>query len=232
MDESESSATSLHADQAVKDFAEAFSMQSRLANRIWLALFGLVFVSIQVENKDESSGVTLKQLPFALGNVEASHFASIYIFLICALSIQFFSALAQSQVAYQFAHDSIDLIPDRARQRVFFNILTNPTLARVGPLGEKLADGGKLVKYSSAKMDRLVYSILRALSGIVFLGLPVICVLQGWLTMISANVGIVVLVCGTVFGAMSLVAFQRVVPSYAKNIKDVLVVLKSRANTD
>lgn len=51
-------------------------------------------------------------------------------------------------------------------------------------------------------------------------------------TMIEANVSIVIFVLGTVFGAMSLAAFQRVVPSYVRNINDVLAVLNTRSNID
>lgn len=232
MDKTKPSMASLHANQAVKDFVEAFSVQSRLANRVWLALFVLLFVNFQIGTKDLDSGLILKQLPFGLGKVETSDFAALYIFLTCALSIHFFSTLAQSQVAYKFAHDSIDIMEDRERQKVFFNILTSPTLARVGPLGEKMIDEGVSVKYSSVKLDKLIYSILRVSSGTIFLGLPVFCVLQGWFAMISANVGPIIFVLGTVFGIMSLAAFQRVVPSYISNIKGVLAVLAARSEID
>lgn len=155
------------ASPIVRDFAEGFSLQSKLANRTWIALVTIIIFNIQEATCRE--GVCKKELAFGFGTVDATNFDTLIYFIISIVTISFCALIVQMFRIYDMAHSRIDDMTDAKIQRPFFDMLTNPTFWRVGPLAIKIGTGGNeyLMKFS-----RSYYYVLRVSAGLLMLGIP------------------------------------------------------------
>lgn len=169
------------ASPAVKDLAEGFSTQSKIANRMWLTVSIVSFFILLPDSSIDDHGNRI--LPFNLGSTDVSTFNVLIFFILSIVTIAFCSARSQALIAYSFAHREIDQIEDekdRKQQRQFFDILTSPTLVRIGPIAVIMRQQTENVPILRKAVDKS-YVILKHLALIVFFGVPFLSVLYGWL---------------------------------------------------
>lgn len=163
------STTPVEAHQVVKDYASAFSIQSKLANRTWIVLLTLVIYSLQAQT---GTGIqSVKSLPFGFGVILSTHFDIAIYFLISIVTVSFCALFSQTLRIYDAAHLEIGRLENAGAQRRYFDSLSNPTLFRVGPLS--VAGASSRNKFVSGVFS-LYYLSLRGFSGLVMLGVPAI----------------------------------------------------------
>lgn len=167
----------------LKDLAESVSVQSRVANRYWLAFLAISFFVI---SKNEVSGGNVS-LPFDLGNVPGQYYSVVSFFMVCVMTIAFCSAYAQVHRVQNFAHEIMDEIapedmPFEHDSRDFFDFLRIPTVMRVSPLpqlaqGERQWFKNKNILSKKRLWFSLVYYIfVKTVAMLIYLGIPV-CIL-------------------------------------------------------
>ena len=157
----------VEAHQVVRGHASAFSAQSKLANRSWLVVLTLVVYSTQTATLVDNE--SLKKLPFGFGTAAATDFDVAIYFIISIATISFCALFAQTLRVYDAAHTEIGKLENVAKQRQFFDILTNPTLFRVGPLSlTNIATANNFIN----RVMRIYYLFLRGFAGIIMLGVP------------------------------------------------------------
>jgi hypothetical protein len=174
--------------QAVKDLAEGFSIQSKLTNRMWLAVVAvaiLILLPVDVHKNSE-----YRTLPFGFGEIDNQDFNIVSTFILSIISIAFCAARSQALIAYKFAHAEISKLgtDDYVRkQRRYFDILTSPTLVRVGPLSivlkENFPNVGKRVQF----IFSFIYLVIKILAIAVFLGVPVFAAVSGGISVLYDN---------------------------------------------
>lgn len=178
------------APEVVKDLAEAFSGQSKLSNRLWIALIAVTFVIILPVPLGNSpvplgnSGESYRELPFGFGHVESNDFDLISLVILAVLTIAFCQAHAQAIRAYRLAQKIINR-PELARTesmvsaRQFFDLLTIPSLTRVAPLAQLLLKSAQnLSRYRCLSFSALnwlasiYFLILKFVATLIIFGLP------------------------------------------------------------
>lgn len=200
----------------VRDLAEGFSEQSKLANRTWFVLFAIMVLVVVPDSSLDTSG--RKVLPFGFGAISRGLFDSVSLYVLCIVTISFCSARAQALIAYDLAHRRITDIQNQVvddklgsfplstiPQRRFFDIMTTATLVRTGPLGVLAKHTYQKWGYIN-KIASVYFIILKALAMIVFLGIPTAAVIFAWLELLeNAHVNLSFKVIGTMIWVITMI---------------------------
>lgn len=209
----------------VKVLIEGFSTQSKLSNRLWISLFFLIVV-VLIPTTEISSGPIDRKTIFGIGPLDKNWFDIVSFFVLIALSIAYCQAQAQAARGYAQAHSLINDLqskdPDEAaRQRLYLDLLSTPTLTRVGPLPVLLISiipnglKGSFVFVACA----IYYVCLKILSISVQVGLPLVAVFIGW-NKLHTNESFheIIRHSGTVCGAIACVGLLQIFLIEAFNI--------------
>lgn len=119
---------------------EVASKAFAFSNKTWLALMAVALVILLPHA--EGQPVTL---PFALGTVTPTAFHAVAVVMLVAVTLAFACAHAQAYRAYLAATRLLDATRDdsvvegtRIHPRDLYDLLTQPTINRVGPLAQLL----------------------------------------------------------------------------------------------
>ncbi|WP_298850455.1 hypothetical protein [uncultured Ruegeria sp.] len=201
------------AKQVVKDLAEGFSLYAKLSNRLWLSLVTVLAVVVLPETQlTEDGGAITKSLPFGLGIVEKGLFDVLAFFTMCALAVSYSSARANAMLAYDLAHKAIDQIadPDKSivTQRQFFDIMSYPTLLRVGPISVITRLRFKNRK-SILLMSSWMYAIVKNMGVIITYAIPLYAIFYSYYS-IAQNLNVWSWVMWVAFGTGMLASLAMV----------------------
>jgi len=168
-------------DQFIRDLAAAVSLQSKVANRLWLTLMTVVVFSLlQMAAPQQQTQVSL---PLNLGAIPMGILYPVLFAILIILTVAFSSAHAQQVRARKYANRYINLLPTTEKEphpRELFDMLCQPSIARVAPLAQTLR--GDYQFFETIKdcpawrwhTSTVYYAILKASAiGIYFL-------LPGW----------------------------------------------------
>jgi len=198
--------------EEVKELAAGVSMQAQVANRVWLALMTAAFVGVLPLATKAGGRVTL---PFGLGDVDQTLFYPLTFSILVVLTIAFAAAHAQPIRAANRAHKAIDNeIPEgqRAEARANFDMLRLPSLNRVAPLAQLLAEqftpSGvrrpwllRLLTWLVKLVTVAYYVLLKLVSLLVSYGLPAIASVQIYTRVSGAGwVGALLSIGGVIAG--------------------------------
>ncbi len=153
--------------KAVKDLAEAFSVQAKYSNRLWLAT--IVAATLVVFPSTNGSNV---ELAFSLGEVPRPAYDAIGFLILVVVTLAYFQAYAQTHNAARFLHREIAELKD-ADARRFYDLLVVASFARVAPLVDTLLNLVERLKppYKN-KIGAIYYVVLKFVANIVILGIP------------------------------------------------------------
>ena len=169
------------ASKQVRDLADGFSIQSKLANRLWLTLIVVAVLILLPDSSSDNSA--MRELPFKLGKTDALVFDSISFFVLAIITIAFSSARAQALLAYDLAHKTIDNIKNddsqTISQRQYFDILSNATLIRVGPLAVLARNENQTISIFY-KTANIYYFVLKSFALSIYFGIPFVAIVFGW----------------------------------------------------
>lgn len=184
------------APDVVKDLAEAFSGQSKLSNRLWIALIAVtIFIILPVPLSN--SGKSDRELPFGFGHVETNDFDLIALVILAVLTIAFCQAHAQAIRAYRLAHQIIDRLElagtdSMVSPRQFFDFLAIPSLTRVGPLPQLLLKSAQnFSRYRCLSLlvlnwlASVYFLVLKFVANLIIFGLPAIALVIGCQRLLS-----------------------------------------------
>ncbi len=174
----------------VRDLAEGFSTQSKIANRYWAMLIAVaVLILIPDVSLDESGK---KVLPFGIGKTDQNIFDVLSFFVLSIITIAFSSARAQAMLAYEYAHKEIDILEEKSKQgvgkiegnnyvsqRKYFDILATPLLIRLGSLAILAKPSLNSRKYFK-KGIQFYYLLMKHTALLIFLLIPFVSVMYGW----------------------------------------------------
>ncbi len=205
------------ASPIIKDFAEGFSAQSKLSNRLWITLATLIIVVLLPDPLD-SSTEPIRDLPFGIGPVDPKLFDMTSFFMMAVLTVAFCQAQAQAMRAYRAAHQFIDKMGEKKpelvrRERLFLDVLSIPTLSRVGSLPVLI-----LSMFPENQRPPLLYwlasiyyLLLKILSISIHLGLPGIALYFTWERLQSyESLPFLVLYGGPAIGAVTFLALLQI----------------------
>lgn len=153
----------------VRDLAQGFSTQAKIANKRWLAV---VVVAILVLAGAEEDGLDIA----AIGKIESQFIEVIALAILSALSVAFGSALIQSRIAYDRAMKFMDDMGEDAwHQKRLFDIMVVPTLVGIGPVLNYFYDN--VSSKPKRQALRHIYMLTRVLAGMIFFGAPIMAVI-------------------------------------------------------
>jgi hypothetical protein len=168
----------------VKELAAGVSVQTQVANRVWLALMTVALVAELPHGTDKSPDLSL---PFGLGNVSSTYFYPVAFFILVVLAVAFAAAHAQVIRAGVQAHRTIDslrkLHSGGVDPREMFDMARTPSLNRVAPLAQLAIDQVSSItgqRWWVRGLGVLYYLLLKILSVLVYYGLPVLAVTMAY----------------------------------------------------
>jgi hypothetical protein len=168
----------------VKELAAGVSVQTQVANRVWLALITVALVAVLPRGTNKNPDLSL---PFGFGTVDSTLFYPVAFSILAVLAVAFAAAHAQVIRAGVQAQKIIDSLPKVSFAQIgmdprgVFDMERIPSLNRVAPLAQ-LAIG----QFSAITGHRwwvrglgvLYYLLLKVLSVLVYYGLPGLAVTQ------------------------------------------------------
>ena len=159
-----------------KVLANAISVQTEVANRAWLALMTAAAYTILPRQGEYIS------LPFGIGTVKAVLFHPVAFSILVIVALAFAAAQARHLDVQDFAHSVFDSLATEtsAGQHKLFDITRKPSLLLVSPLAWTLKGCPRWRRTISV----YYYNVLKAISRVVFLGLPITAL---YLEMLNAN---------------------------------------------
>jgi hypothetical protein len=164
--------------EQVKELAAGVSVQTQVANRVWLALMTVALVAVLPRGTNKNPDLSL---PFGLGTVDSTLFYPVAFFILVVLAVAFAAAHAQVIRAGVQAHKMIDSIPkgsfaeNGVDPRGVFDMGRIPSLNRVAPLAQLAIDQSSAItgqRWWVRGLGVLYYMLLKLLSLIVYYALP------------------------------------------------------------
>lgn len=164
----------------IKCLAEAVSLQTRIANRIWMALIFLA-AYVLIPRVTDSEKIIL---PFGLGTVMDKHFYLISYTSLVVLYISFCVAYIQAMRSSILAQKAIAALTDKWQMqniihlRDIYDSIRLPSLFRVAPLAQMLLGENQFMAsrkpISSIKMFciQIIFIFLKIFAICVYLLLP------------------------------------------------------------
>jgi hypothetical protein len=175
---------------SIEKLTTGFSIQSKVSNRIWIALITASIVAlINITNQEPSaaSGVYKIAMPFALGNVYYADFLLICVILLAALTLGFASAFLQAQKTVKLIWHILNTLPAEEKYendipfQAFADAWVLPTYNRVSPIsmhfmGNYILANEPEPKISKARkiLNKVIYIMLKLAVAIVIYGLPLL----------------------------------------------------------
>jgi hypothetical protein len=175
---------------SVEKLTTGFSIQSKVSNRIWIALITASIVAlINITNQEPSavSGVYKIAMPFALGNVYYADFLLICVILLSALTLGFASAFFQAQKTVKLIWHILNTLPAEEKYengiplQAFADAWVLPTYSRVSPIsmhfmGDYILANEPKPQISKARknLNKIVYIMLKFAVAIIIFGLPLL----------------------------------------------------------
>jgi hypothetical protein len=172
--------------EQVKELAAGVSVQTQVANRVWLALMTVALVAVLPRGTSKNPDLPL---PFGLGTVDSTLFYPVAFFILVALAVAFAAAHAQLIRAGVRAQQMIDLLSkgsleeSRVDPRGMFDMGRIPSLNRVAPLAQLAIDQFSAItgqQWWVRGLGVLYYLLLKFLSLLVYYGLPLLAVKQAY----------------------------------------------------
>ncbi len=99
----------LQSPPLLKELAEAVSIQSKVANRFWLALMILTLMVMLPQHVDDANS-SQAVLPFGIGTIDPTWFYFVAFIMLAVLLIAFCGAHAQQIRVAKLAQDAIDTL--------------------------------------------------------------------------------------------------------------------------
>jgi hypothetical protein len=165
----------------VKELAAGVSVQTQVANRVWLALMTVALVAELPHGADKSPDLSL---PFGLGSVGSTYFYPVAFFILVVLAVAFAAAHAQVIRAGVQAQKMLDSLckvhSGGVDPREMFDMARTPSLNRVAPLAQLAIDQFSATRWWVRILGILYYIVLKLLSVLVYYGLPVWAVWQAY----------------------------------------------------
>src|ERR1022692_1124562 len=170
----------------VKELAAGVSVQTQLANRVWLALMTVALVAVLPRGTNKDPDLPL---PFGLGTVDSTLFYPVAFFILVVLAVvlavafaaahaQVIRAGVQAQKVIESLHrgSSVETGMD---PRGMFDMGRIPSLNRVAPLAQLAIDQCSAItrqQWWVRGLGALYYVLLKLLSIFVYYGLPIFAV--------------------------------------------------------
>jgi hypothetical protein len=155
----------------IKDLCEGNSLQSKVTNRIWVALLLISANAFFTEVDLKTDSVTLM---FSLNTVKPFYHFIFNFFAIGLLSIAFASAHCQAIISRQLIENAMgneaELEIHGVKLRSFVDSIINPTFQRVGPIFIAAKTGESNDGFKN--LDSFLYIILKAITLALFYFLP------------------------------------------------------------
>lgn len=162
--------------KVIKDFAKAYSLQSKYSNRLWLAAITAAAVIVfprEIDKKSEK----LIELPFSLATVPLDQFHVLGFFILTIITTTYFVAYAQAQNAAFFLQRALGE-SERSAARIFYDLSITSSLQRVGPLVDRFYFQMEMVRLPHKhKITASYYAILKLLVTLIVFGLPAVAVI-------------------------------------------------------
>jgi hypothetical protein len=147
----------------VRELAEAFSVQARYSNKVWLALIAAATL-VLYPNGESNNAV---KLPFSLGSVDEGTYKVIGFLILIILMISYCQAYAGAHIATRFAHERLERINPESKRleaRKLFDLLVVGTFLRVS----------YLVQFPTMpRLSAIYYCVLKFVANAVTFGIPI-----------------------------------------------------------
>ncbi len=183
--------TEIEDAQTIKELAAAVSLQAQVSNRVWLGLLTVAVITL-LPRVPKAGPPNELDLPFGLGQVDASWFYVILFLMLVVLTIAFSAAHAQQVRAQKLAQSFVDSMAGRSPEvagmhpRELFDMLRLPSVNRVAPLAQSIR--GPYQFYHNAmncpawlrKASTIYYVLLKLVSMAVYFGLPAFALWQAY----------------------------------------------------
>ncbi len=190
--------------KAAKDFAKAFSTQSKFSNRLWLALVAAAGV-VNFPRMDPEGSV---DLPFTLGSVKPIIFAPAAFFILAILTLAYFVAFAEMHNAAEFA---IGRLKEKREAVRLFDFFSEAPFTRAAPL---VYLGIAQLGQRSRKAAACYYFLLKQVAHIVVLGIPMASLVAAYLGILAQSYApalwATIIILSTLTLALTLAAFFQV----------------------